>query len=101
MKITYVPMPREDVLAVLGPHWPAHPGARVARLGDVVAVTHGAVAVHEGDGPGTTWWAADGLIVPQGAGPAPQLPGCPMETLPEPAAASPPLDELAPVPNIP
>lgn len=93
MRITYTPMPREDVLTVLGPHWPAQPGATVARVAAVVDITHGAVAVHDTDGqPGMTWWAVDGLIVPQDAGPPPYLPGCPLETLPEPAAESPPLD---------
>lgn len=92
MRITHTPMPRADVLAVLGPHWPAPPGATVARVGAVVAIDHGAVAVHETDGqPGTTWWAVDGLIVPQDAGTAPILPGCPMDTVPEPAADAPPL----------
>jgi hypothetical protein len=69
-------MPRAEALAQLGPHWPPPPGAvvtRVSRLG----IDHGAVAVHDSDDrPGTAWWVVDGLIGPQGAGPAPALPGC-------------------------
>lgn len=92
MKITYTPTPREDALTALGPHWPARPGATVARVGEVVAITHGAVSVLGVDGqPGTTWWAVDGLIVPQDAGPLPELPGCPLATVPVPTADAPPL----------
>lgn len=92
MRITYTEMPRAEVLAALGPHWPAAPGAAVALVGEVVAISHGAVAVHDdNDRPGTTWWAVDGLIVPQDAGPPPVLPGCPVATVPEPAVDAPPL----------
>ncbi|WP_330349274.1 hypothetical protein [Streptomyces sp. NBC_00582] len=90
MRITHVDMQREDVLVALGPHWPAAPGAVVTRIG-ALGIEHGAVAVHDTDDqPGTTWWTVDGLIVPQDAGPAPVLPGCPQETAPEPSAESPP-----------
>lgn len=92
MRITYNELPREEMLTALGPHWPARPGATVALIGEVVAVTHGAVTVHGSDGhPGTTWWAVDGLIVPQDAGPPPSLPGCPVATVPDPVPATPPL----------
>jgi hypothetical protein len=92
VKVTYTKLPRDEVLAALGPHWPPLPGATVALIGEIVAVTHGAVAVHlTNDRPGTTWWAVDGLIVPQDAGPAPVLPGCPMATVPAPAVDHPPL----------
>ncbi|PWI08328.1 hypothetical protein DIZ27_23095 [Streptomyces sp. NWU339] len=92
MRITFVELPRDEVLAQLGPHWPARPGATVALIGEAVAVTHGAVAIHTTDGqPGRTWWAVDGLIVPQDAGPLPDLPGCPVATVPDPAPATPPL----------
>lgn len=92
MRITYTELPRDEVLAALGPHWPARPGAVVALVGEVVAITHGAVAVHDAtDRPGTTWWAVDGLIVPQDAGPPPSLPGCPLATVHEPAPDAPPL----------
>lgn len=93
MRITHTEMPRDEVLAALGPHWPPLPGASVALISEVVAITHGAVAVHDtNNGPGTTWWAVDGLIVPQDAGPPPQLPGCPIDTIPQPTADAPPLD---------
>jgi hypothetical protein len=92
VKVTYTELPRDEVLATLGPHWPPPPGAAVALIGETVAVTHGAVAVHDTDDqPGTTWWAIDGLIPPQEAGPAPVLPGCPLATVPEPAVVHPPL----------
>ncbi|MGW2379308.1 hypothetical protein [Streptomyces sp. NPDC001658] len=92
MRVTYTERPRDEVLAALGPHWPAPPGATVALIGEAVAITHGAVAVHDSDDqPGTTWWAVDGLIVPQDAGPPPELPGCPMATVPQPAVDAPPL----------
>lgn len=96
MRITYTPMPREDVLTSLGPHWPPLPGALVAKLGAIVEVSHGAIAVHDDEEqpgrPGYTWWVVDGLIVPQDAGPAPALPDCPLETVPAPAEESPPID---------
>ena len=92
MRITYTELARDEVLASLGPHWPPRPGSTVALIGEAVAVTHGAVAVHGPDGrPGTTWWAIDGLIVPQDAGPPPKLPGCRTATVPEPAVVAPPL----------
>ncbi|MGY0067720.1 hypothetical protein ACWZEH_13010 [Streptomyces sp. QTS137] len=91
MRVTYTELPRDEVLAQLGPYWPAPPGARIALIGEIVAVTHGAVAVHDSDDrPGTLWWAVDGLIVPQGAGPPPELPGCPVATVPDPAPDTPP-----------
>jgi hypothetical protein len=92
MRITYTELPRDEVIAALGPHWPPRPGATVALIGEIVAVAHGAVAVHSsGDRPGTTWWAVDGLIVPQDAGPVPDLPAARFETVPQPAADAPPL----------
>lgn len=85
MKVTYTQTSRDEAVTALGPHWPARPGATVALIGETVAVTHGALSVNDADGqPGITWWVADGLIVPQDAGPAPQLPGCRLETVPEP-----------------
>ena len=91
MKVTYVAMPREEVVTVLGPHWPPQPGALVSPIGAFVAIEHGAVAVHEAEGqPGTTWWAVDGLIVPQDAGPAPSLPGVVLNQLPALAHEAPP-----------
>lgn len=92
MRITFVELSRGEALAQLGPHWPARPGALVALIGEHVAITHGAVVVHLEDGqPGRTWWAVDGLIVPQDAGPPPELPGCPVATVPDPVPDTPPL----------
>ncbi|MGA5506826.1 hypothetical protein [Streptomyces umbrinus] len=93
MNVTFEPMPREDVLGHLGPHWPPAPGSTVVRVLNPVDVTNGAITVREADDkPGVTWWVVDGLLVPQGAGPAVLLPGCALETVPEPAASAPPLD---------
>lgn len=92
MRITYTELPRDEVLVALGPHWPAQPGATVALVGETVSITHGAVAVHHTeDQPGITWWAVDGLIVPQDAGPPPTLPGVLLAEVPAPTADAPPL----------
>lgn len=97
MKVTHTPMPRADAVTALGPHWPARPGAAVARVLALATVDHGALTVHGPEGqPGTAWWVVDGLIVPQDAGPAPTLPGCPVETVPEPLPESPPLAPSTP-----
>ena len=40
MKVTYTELPRGEVIAALGPHWPPRPGATVARIR--AAITHGA-----------------------------------------------------------
>ena len=97
--ITFIPLPRDEVISYLGRSWPARPGATVERVLSVPDATDGALAVRpDGDRPGTTWWVVDGLIVPQDAGPPPLLPGCPLETLPAPAAGSPP---FTPVPDAP
>jgi hypothetical protein len=92
VRITYTEMPRAEVVACLGPNWPPRPGATVVLVGELVAISHGAVSVHDSDDrPGTAWWAVDGLIVPQDAGPPPALPGCPVATVPEPTVDAPPL----------
>lgn len=91
MRITHVPLPREEAVRYLGACWPPQPGALVTRVG-AVGIDHGAVAVHlVDDEPGTTWWAVDGLIVPQDAGPIPELPDCPRETVPEQTPPQPPI----------
>ena len=93
MKITHVSAPREDVVTALGPHWPPRPGSTVAHVLGLAGAVHGTLSVHDDDDgqPGTAWWVVDGLIVPQEAGPAPNLPGCSQVTIPEPAPATPPL----------
>lgn len=92
MRVTFTLMPREDVLPVLGPHWPPAPGAAVVRHRYLADVTHGALSVHQDDEqPGTAWFVLDGLIVPQDAGPPPLLPGDQLETVPAPAVDTPPL----------
>ena len=90
MKVTYTELPRGEVIAALGPHWPPRPGATVARIR--AAITHGAVAVHGVNAkPGCTWWVVDGLVVTQDAGPAPELPAASFETVPQPVVDAPPL----------
>ena len=92
MKVSFTPMPRDEVVGYLGPHWPPAPGAVVTRVRSLAQVTDGAFTIHEADDrPGTTWWAVDGLIVPQDAGPPPLLPGDQPERIPEPAVDAPPL----------
>lgn len=92
MKITHTPMPREDVLTALGPYWPPRPGSTVAHVLGLAGAIHGTLSVHGDDGqPGTAWLVVDGLIVPQDAGAPPQLPNCRIETVPEPAPATPPI----------
>ncbi|MFD3310063.1 hypothetical protein [Streptomyces sp. NPDC058694] len=92
MRITHTPMSRDDAVAMLGPHWPPRPGTTVAYVGLSVAIYHGAVAVHTAEGqPGTTWWAVDGLLVTQDAGPPPSLYDCLVQTVPDPVEPSPPL----------
>jgi hypothetical protein len=92
VKITYTPTSRDEAIGSLGPHWPAPPGATVARVLVLASVDHGSLSVHGDDGqPGMAWWVVDGLIVPQDAGPPPTLPGCPLETVPVPAVDAPPL----------
>lgn len=98
MKITHTPTPREEAVTALGPHWPPRPGSTVAHVLGLAGAVHGTLSVHGDNGqPGTAWWVVDGLIVPQDAGPPPQLPNCRMETVPEPAEHSPPVDP-APTP---
>ncbi|MGW5130356.1 hypothetical protein [Streptomyces sp. NPDC004135] len=92
MKVTYTPGSRDEALAALGPHWPARPGSTVVRHRYLANVTDGVLTVQETDGqPGTAWFVVDGLIVPQDAGPAPYFPGDEIETVPDPAPATPPL----------
>ncbi|MGP3752205.1 hypothetical protein [Streptomyces sp. IBSNAI001] len=67
--VTLIALPREAVLASLGPAWPAAPDAALVRIDQAAGVTDGAVVVYETPGqPGVTWWLVDGVIPPQGAG---------------------------------
>jgi len=89
--VTFIPLPRADVISYLGRSWPARPGATVERVLSVPDATDGALAVRpDGDRPGTTWWVVDGLIVPQDAGPLPQLEGDQLETIPNTSPDAPP-----------
>lgn len=91
MTVTFVPMPRADVISYLGPAWPAKPGATIERVRWLSAEGHGAVAVQQGSQPGVVWWAVDGVLVPQDAGPLPQLEGDEMVTLPPDEPTAPPI----------
>ncbi|MEU6496446.1 MULTISPECIES: hypothetical protein [unclassified Streptomyces] len=90
--VIYTPMSRDEVLSYLGPHWPALAGATVLRITTIADVTDGALSVYPAEGePGTTWWVVDGLVVPQDAGPPPDLPGEVPETVPESSSDIPPI----------
>jgi hypothetical protein len=92
VRITYTPTSRDEALSSLGPNWPPRPGSIVAHVLGLAGAVHGTLSVHGDDEqPGTAWWVVDGLIVPQDAGPPPALPGCRLETVPEPVADAPPL----------
>ncbi|MFI8865343.1 hypothetical protein ACIGNW_00270 [Streptomyces sp. NPDC053707] len=94
--VTLIALPREAVLASLGPAWPPTPDATIVRIDSAAGVTDGAVVIYETPGqPGVTWWLVDGVIPPQGAGPggdtlAALIPGATTETAPEPVPDSPP-----------
>lgn len=94
--ITLIALPREGVLAALGPVWPPAPGAAIVRIPGASGVEDGAVVVYETPGrPGVTWWLVDGVIPPQGSGPggdalAALLPGAITETVPDAEPDSPP-----------
>lgn len=96
--ITIIALPRDDVIAYLGPDWPPAPDAVLVRIDPAAGVTDGAVVVYETPGqPGTTWWLVDGVIPPQGAGLggeslASLIPGAIAEVPPEPDQQTPPVD---------
>ncbi|MFF8447874.1 hypothetical protein ACF06Q_09255 [Streptomyces leeuwenhoekii] len=81
MTVMYTQMPREDVVSYLGRAWPPQPGTTVERVRFLSDVAAGGVSVQV-SGPGRTWWVVDGLIVPQDAGPLPELEGDELITLP-------------------
>jgi len=93
--VTFIQMPREEVIGYLGPAWPARPGSTVERVAFLSETAHGAVSVQEGSRPGTTWWAVDGVLVPQDAGPLPQLEGDEMRTIPAEQPEAPPIEFTA------
>jgi hypothetical protein len=86
----FTQMPREAVISYLGGRWPARPGSTIERVAFLSETAAGGVSVQEGSRPGTTWWVVDGWIVPQDAGPLPQLEGDEMRTLPEEEPEQPP-----------
>lgn len=94
--ITLIALPRDGVLAALGPAWPPPPGAVIVRIAEGSEVVDGAVVVYETPGqPGVIWWLVDGVVPPQGAGPggdalAALIPGATTETVPDPAPDNPP-----------
>ncbi|MEU6229985.1 hypothetical protein [Streptomyces sp. NPDC047042] len=90
MTITFTVMPRADAVSYLSSRWPAQPGATVEHVAFLSGLAHGALSVQSGSQPGTTWWVVDGLIVPQDAGPLPELDGDVLETLPPDDPESPP-----------
>lgn len=102
--VTLIALPREDVLAYLGPAWPPARDAVLVRIDPAAGVTDGAVVVYETPGrPGVTWWLVDGVIPPQGAGPggeplAALIPGAVVVLPPEPEPETPPTDTVAPRP---
>ncbi|MFE0329072.1 hypothetical protein ACFW08_20265 [Streptomyces sp. NPDC058960] len=89
MTVTFVQMPRADVVSYLGTSYPPQPGATVEHVAFLSDVAHGALSVQSGGQPGTTWWVVDGVIGPQDAGPLPQLDGDELETVPDPSAEPP------------
>ncbi|MEV5659797.1 hypothetical protein [Streptomyces flaveolus] len=97
MTVMFTQMPREDVISYLGSAWPAQPGATVEPVAFLTETAHGGVSVQT-NGPGVTWWVVDGVIVPQDAGPLPELDGDTVVTLPPEEPQTPP---YTPVPTSP
>ncbi|MFJ8144686.1 hypothetical protein ACIQ6R_06375 [Streptomyces sp. NPDC096048] len=81
MTVMFTEMPREDVVTYLGSAWPAAAGSTIERVAFLSEGAHGGVSVQT-DGPGITWFVVDGVIVPQDAGPLPELEGDELVTLP-------------------
>jgi hypothetical protein len=82
MTVMFTEMPRADVITYLGPAYPPAPASTVERVRFLSDVASGGVSVQSGSRPGTTWWVVDGVIVPQDAGPLPQLEGDEVYELP-------------------
>ncbi|MFJ1698187.1 hypothetical protein ACIOHC_24230 [Streptomyces sp. NPDC088252] len=70
--VAILDLPRDDVIAGLGPdYWPTRPDATLLRIDPATGVTDGAVIVYPTPGrPGYFWWLIDGAIPPQAAGTA-------------------------------
>lgn len=92
MTVMFTQMPREDVISYLGASWPAQPGTTVEHVEFLSDAADGALSIQNGSQPGTTWWVVDGLIVPQDAGPLPQLEGDELATVPDTQSDTPPID---------
>ncbi|MFF9205143.1 hypothetical protein ACF1AE_25645 [Streptomyces sp. NPDC014986] len=97
MTVMFTQMPREDVVSYLANAWPAPPGSTIERVAFLSEAAHGGVSVQSGSRPGTTWWVVDGVIVPQDAGPLPELEGDELITLPSEEPETPP---ITPTPTV-
>ncbi|WP_435252226.1 hypothetical protein [Streptomyces tendae] len=98
MTVTFTEMPREDVVMYLGRAYPPAAGSTTERVRFLSETACGGVGVQT-SGPGTTWWVVDGVIVPQDAGPLPELEGDELITLPVDEPTSPPMTDPNPAPN--
>ncbi|WIC88820.1 hypothetical protein SEA_ONIONKNIGHT_13 [Streptomyces phage OnionKnight] len=96
--ITFTEMPREDIVTYLGQAYPPAPGTTVERVRFLSELASGGVGVQT-SGPGTTWWVVDGVIVPQDAGPLPELEGDELITLPPEETTPPPYTDPTPAPG--
>jgi hypothetical protein len=65
----FTAMDRDEVISYLGSYWPVSAATPLLTLPPDCGITTGAAAVYPRPGrPGTTWWAVDGSIPPQGSG---------------------------------
>lgn len=97
MTVMFTQMPREDVVTYLDRSYPPAAGSTVERVRFLSETACGGVAVQT-SGPGTTWWVVDGVIVPQDAGPLPELEGDELITLPNEEPTQPPMTDFDPAP---
>ncbi|GGS82011.1 hypothetical protein [Streptomyces griseoviridis] len=94
--IMFTLMPREDVISYLNGSWPAKAGATIERVAFLSETAAGGVSVQSGSEPGITWWVVDGVIIPQDAGPLPELEGDELITLPPEEPSTPPVGTYPP-----